>query len=376
MTSIEYYHKGEKFLDEYNKTSCIDSLNLALINYSKSIELQPDNPEALYKRAVVYGELEEYENKYIDLASVIRIYSIKLNKDKSNAKLHYKIGLAFKENFNENKYLEKARYHFNEALKFGYSNYDIYYEIAETYNHFPDNELKIAIKYYNKAIKLSLNISDYYLARGDCYCILKMQECALSDFNKGIELNSNDWRLYNRRGELFLELHKWHEATEDYVQFRKLCKNQITPKIGIHKNINGGPFLELYFAEDLLNHKFWNHSSYYIEDCMFIIFHNAFAVNQGTFSCYSIFEYNSDELKSVLVELKVIYNKLNTISNYKSFFEYMVSSKFIFTLIRYFNDYENKWEDILNDLKTISTQLINLLSDAILKHQKLFLFGI
>lgn len=376
MTGIEYYNKGDKFLSKYNDTSCEDYLHLALSNYNKAIELQPENTEAIYKRSIVYGHLEEYEDKLADLASVIRLLNIKINDNKDKPELHYNIALAFRDNYDENDYLEKARYHFEEALRLGYNTSDIYFEIAENYCNFPNVKPETALNYYSKAIEIAPDISEYYLARGECYSLLKRLDFALADFNRGIELNTNDWRLYNRRGELFLELHEWDKATTDYIQFRRLYPRDVTAKIELLKNMDGGCLFEFYFAENLSKHKHWHTDSYFLEDCIFTAFYEVFKATKQSFNYYGDNEYSYEELKNVLSELNTLINKLCTIKDYQSFFHYMISCKFIYTLIRDFDNYEARWIDILRDLREVTNQLINLVSKAISKNQKLFLFGI
>ncbi|HEX9059660.1 MAG TPA: tetratricopeptide repeat protein [Clostridia bacterium] len=108
-------------------------------------------------------------------------------------------------NYQDNKNIEKALRHFTKALELGCENPDIFFNIGETYSQFPNIRLNDALPYYNKAIELAPNKAEYYLARGDCYDLLKKSENAIEDFSKGMELAPGDCRFYNRRGELNIQ---------------------------------------------------------------------------------------------------------------------------------------------------------------------------
>jgi tetratricopeptide (TPR) repeat protein len=378
MTSIEFYNKGEKSLAKYIETLCKDYLNASLSNFNKAIKLQPDYAEAILKRSTVYGYLREYEKKTSDLAAAIRVFKNKLSNDKENPLLHYQLALAFKKSYNYNlkNYLEKARYHLNEALKFGYTDHVIYFELAGTYGVYPDSNLETALNYYNKAIELCSNVSDYYLARGICYKALKKTDSALMDFTKGLELNDKDIRLYNHRGELFIEQQQWEKATEDYIHLNKLPPIMPHPEIELLKNQSGGPLFEFYFAKDMWQHTHWHPSSYFLVDDIFNAFIKVFKAANENFDYYGPTEYSIDELKAISLDLETMLKNFDTIDDYQIFFDYMVSSKFIYTLIRDFSNYKDNWKDILKALRKITRELIALISEAISKNEKLFLLGI
>ena len=88
----------------------------------------------------------------------------------------------------DNQNVEKAVTCFNKALELGYENSEIFFNIAETYSQLFNRGAVDALLYYNKAIDLVPNKAEYYLARGDCYELLKQSENAMADFSKGVEL--------------------------------------------------------------------------------------------------------------------------------------------------------------------------------------------
>ena len=121
--------------------------------------------------------------------------------------------------YQDNSNKETALNHFNKALELGYENTDVFFNIRETYNKFFNTNPNEALFYYNKAIDLAPDKAEYYLARGDCYDLLKQGENAMADFSKGIELTPVNWIFYSRRGELFIQLKQWDKAKDDYKEF-------------------------------------------------------------------------------------------------------------------------------------------------------------
>ncbi len=83
---------------------------------------------------------------------------------------------------------------------------------------------ELVLEYYNKAIKLKPNDSNYYYNRGTFYegC-LQNYNAALRDLSKAIKLNPNDYESYERRGKLYLNVFKKRSlALEDFKMSIKL----------------------------------------------------------------------------------------------------------------------------------------------------------
>ncbi|KNY25915.1 tetratricopeptide repeat protein [Pseudobacteroides cellulosolvens] len=189
MTSKEHFAIAEKHYYEYEETQNEELLEKALKSYSEAIKLQPGFADAYYKRALVNGLLDEQDSKYEDLNTAINIYTELLSQGGNNPELHYKIAMGHLVNYQDNKNTEKALNHFNIALELGYKTPDIFFNIGETFSQPPYINLNDALTYYNKAIDLASNKAEYYVARGDCYDLLKQDENAMVDFSKGIEFD-------------------------------------------------------------------------------------------------------------------------------------------------------------------------------------------
>jgi Flp pilus assembly protein TadD, contains TPR repeats len=375
MTSQEHFDIGEKCFNECEKTLKAELLKEALENFNYAIELQPNFAEAYYKRALVNGLLDELDSKYQDLSVSMNIYKELIKCDNGNPELHFKLALVHKDDYQDEKNVEKAIYEFNTALKLGCVGSEIYFNIGEIYSQFPNVKPKEALCYYNKAIELEPCKAEYYLARGDCYDLLKENESALIDFSKGVEINPEDWRFYNRRGELYIQLKKWDKAANDYRLFRRLYPHVRELRIELLKNIKGGTFFEFYFASNLVDHEHWDSDSYYLEDSIIIEFLQSFSPIKQ-FNFYGENKYSPNELKGLLANLQGHLNELNHISNYADFIKHIEYTKFLHTLIREFDGIDIHWQSVFHQLKEITIKLIDLISIAITENQHLFLFGI
>ncbi len=375
MTRREHFEIAEKYYSEYEKTEDYELLEIAIKSYSEAIKLQPDFADAYYKRALINGIYEEFDLQHQDLDIAINIYTYLLSQDNDNPELYYKLALAHMANFQENKNTEKALNHFNKAIKLGYKNPDVFYYMGNIYNGFPYTKRNEALYYYNKAIDLAPNKAEYYLARGDCFDLLKQRENAMEDFSKGIELVPEDWQFYNRRGELYIQLKEWDKAIRDYNQFRKIYPYVSKPKIELLRNIKGGPYFEFHFGGDLHEHVHWHPDSYYLEDCIMVEFLQMFSTVKE-FAFYGYNKYNPSELTLLLEKLKEHLNLLGNINGYADFFKHVEHTKFLHTLIREFDDIETGWESIRLLLIEITKKLIELVANAVSKGQNLSLDGI
>lgn len=119
-----------------------------------------------------------------------------------------------------------------------------------------------AIKDYDKAIELDTNNSMAYNNRGNAKNNLELYKEAIEDFNKAIELNPNNSNSYNFRGNAKYNLKLYKEAIKDYdkaIELNPHYSNTYS-NIGLNK-IN----LVLYEEDIELN---TNYSKYYFNKAL------------------------------------------------------------------------------------------------------------
>ncbi len=162
-TSALYYKRG---LCYYNKGK--DDFGIS--DFTKAIELDPNNTDAYYYRGVSH-----YYRSEFDLAIADYKKAIEINPNHANA--HCDFGLIYY----EKKDYENALVHYNASISINPKFWRSYYNRA-------------LIHYYYKVDTTS----------------------ALNDLSNAIELNPNYAKAYDLRGVVYQEMGKTEEAKADY----------------------------------------------------------------------------------------------------------------------------------------------------------------
>jgi tetratricopeptide (TPR) repeat protein len=191
LVDIAYYHIDKK---EYN---------LAITNYTKSIELNPKFVEAYLNRGNAYSHNSEPELALVDYNKAIEL----------NPKLaiaYYNRGYAF---INKNE-PELALVDYNKAI-------ELNPKYAEAYNNrgniYTDRgELDLAFADYTKAIEVNPKLKQAYFNRGRSYYNKKEYDLAIADLTNGIKLDSKDPNAYFNRGNAYANKEKFNLAIEDF----------------------------------------------------------------------------------------------------------------------------------------------------------------
>ena len=151
----------------------------AIIEYTRVIELQPNNADAYHNRGIIKAKNKDFVGAIDDFANTIRI--------KPNHDLAY---------FN--------RGNAKDDLK-DYTN---------------------AILDYDKAIKLNVSNSNYYNNRGIAKGHLGDYSGAIKDYSKGIEINPLDAQIYYNRGLAKLYLGQRDSGCKDLSKAGELGYEQ------------------------------------------------------------------------------------------------------------------------------------------------------
>jgi hypothetical protein len=86
-------------------------------------------------------------------------------------------------------------------------------------------EYDTAIKYFDLAIQMNPNSSDWYTERGDMYHLKKDYDRALEDYNQAIKLDPKGSWTFNQRGLFYMDRNEYDRAIEDFNQAIKLLPN-------------------------------------------------------------------------------------------------------------------------------------------------------
>ena len=186
LTVWDYIRRGNRAYDEGRQQD-------AMKEYSKAIEIYPENVGVYIGRGNIYDDLGQYE---------------------------------------------KAIKDFDKAIELD-PNYTIaYYNRGNEYKKLGEHEK--AIKDYDKAIELDSNHEKAYNNRGIVYKKLGQHEKAMKDYDKAIELNPNDANAYNNRGIVYENLENNEKAIEDYtraIQLNPEHKKAYLNRAGVYSAI-------------------------------------------------------------------------------------------------------------------------------------------
>ena len=174
-SSVLYNYRGYFYHHYLYMVYDANTLDKAIADYTKAIELNQNFAESYYNRGLVYDDLKNYDAAIADYNQ-----AIKLNPN--DAKAYNNRGNAYK------------------ALK----NYDA------------------AIADYNNAIKINPNYANAYYNRGIAYKNLKQYQKAVADFTKRIELDSKFMWAYVNRAECYKALGETKKAAADFAKAREL----------------------------------------------------------------------------------------------------------------------------------------------------------
>ena len=165
-------------------------LDLAIKDFDKAIELNPDFAEAYNNRGVAYGINGQVDNAIAD---------------------------------------------FNKAVGLNPTYADAYCNRGNTY--LLTGEIDKAIKDYSRSIKHAPKDAVSYSNRGVAYLRKGEVEKTIEDTSKAIELDERFSKAYYNRAEAWLRLKEWNEAKADLTTAKKLGMDIVAAFHDNYKNV-------------------------------------------------------------------------------------------------------------------------------------------
>jgi len=171
--SLAHVNLGSALFEE-NK---IDS---AIFNYSKAMEIDPENKDAYYNRGVIYFMDAKYEKAIVDFREVVRI-----------------------------------------------NDFDTDALMAMGISYVEVNKFDSAIKCFDKYVEVDSLFAEIYVKRGVAKYRIKDYKSALLDYNKAIALQPQYIDAYNKRGVLKIESGDSTGACQDWHQAQRLGSQEV-----------------------------------------------------------------------------------------------------------------------------------------------------
>ncbi len=188
----------------FNKARILYAMNKtkdAAMMYESAIALKPDYEEAQMKLAELYYIVKEHK-KSVDLLNAV------LAKNKKPEAYFYK-GMNQKETNDTGKAIAS----FQLALEAAPDFYDAAIQLGLI---FTAKKNKVAVEYFNLALRLSPKSTEAYFARAYYYQVMKEYQKALFDYRKVIDIDpSNDAAYYNV-GIINFEVKQFNEALRSW----------------------------------------------------------------------------------------------------------------------------------------------------------------
>jgi len=160
--SKKHFSKGCKYLKS-------KSYDLAIDEFTKTIESCPDNALAYDKRGIAYGEKGDYDKAIADFSAAIEI---------------------------------------DNTLEGPYNNRGASYDRQSIFDK--------AISDYSRAIGLKPDVAMFYYSRGLAYYYSDEYAQALADFSTALMLDSDNSETYSSRGEVYATLGLYDKAIADF----------------------------------------------------------------------------------------------------------------------------------------------------------------
>lgn len=254
-SKVEYYLYFADLYFMTNKTRNSKEM------FERCIKQFPQNVEAHLKLAELYYLVKKYQESINYINEALKI-------DKYNARAYFMKGL----NFQESGDTAKAVSSMQTAVEQDADYYDAYLHLGLLY---AAKKNRLAVDYYNNALKIKPNsieayydrgkffqdIGDYKNAENDYNIILKLNPnyqfahfnlgviCLLRDdksaeeavkhFDNAIKIDSQYFHAYFGRGTAYQALNQMQKALDDYRVTLQINPN-FTPAVEAVKSINAG----------------------------------------------------------------------------------------------------------------------------------------
>ena len=207
--------------------------------YNQVIEINPKYSEPYYNRAVIYANLNKYEEATLGFTKYIEINNNNSYAYNARASTYFSLGKyeeAIKDftksieinpndsetyNIRGNVYANQEKY--DEAIADYTKAIQINPNFSDASNnrglaYYKQGKYEEATTDYTKVIEINPNDREAYNIRGSSYSFLGKQDEAIKDFTKSIEINPNDRETYNNRGTAYSKQGKHDEAIADYTK--------------------------------------------------------------------------------------------------------------------------------------------------------------
>ena len=205
LTAEDYFRRGNRAYEEGDFPKVIEE-------YSKAIELDPDNAKIYVNRGNAYNETGRNRE-------AIENYNKAIELDPDDAAAYNNRGAAYAADNKPN----EAIADYSKAIELKPDYAEAYNNRGAAYNETGRN--REAIADYSKAIELDPKDAEAYYNRGNAFKDSEQYEKAIADYSKAIDLKPDFALAYNNRAIAYAEEGKFDKAITDYSKAIELDPN-------------------------------------------------------------------------------------------------------------------------------------------------------
>lgn len=181
----------------------VGQLDIAVENYEKAIEINPDYAKAYYNLAGAFEEQNKYDK-------AVQAYKKSISLEPENPQAHNNLGNVYKD-------LEKytdAIHSYEQALRNQPDYIEAYYSLGSTLQDI--GKLDEAIEYFKKVLQLKPSFNEINNILGNIFKELRMFEEAIQSYEKAIAINPNFFEVYYNLGITFQDMNEFNNAVKNY----------------------------------------------------------------------------------------------------------------------------------------------------------------
>ena len=175
----------------------------AIGNFTRAIELNPQDADAYFSRGVAYGDKGEYDLAIADYDATLRV-----NPQDAAAYINRSVAYV-----NKGEY-DLAIANFDVALRINPKFDAAYYNRGVAYGH--KGEYDLAIADFDVALRINPQDADTYYNRGTAYGHKGEYDLAIADFDAALRINPQNAAAYYNRGKTYGNKGEYDLAIADY----------------------------------------------------------------------------------------------------------------------------------------------------------------
>jgi tetratricopeptide (TPR) repeat protein len=193
----------------------IGDFEKAILDYKKAMEIAPENSDVYFYLGIVYGEKHDYETAISYYSKAIQHNGLYVDAITNRGWMYLAL-LKY----------PMAEHDFRLALDLSPENTHVLSGMAEFYGR--QNSFTSALSLYNKAIDVDANDPKLYYFRGVLLEKNKKYREAIHDFSKAISINPKYLDAYLERGNCLAETGERKMAIDDFTRAIQLDNNNTT----------------------------------------------------------------------------------------------------------------------------------------------------